>query len=82
MITEMRPGASGITAPMRRMQQLRTLVVWFGAGLFALGTAITLADLVFPEPTILRLPLMLATITPVGVLLARRHRDRAAEPRT
>ena len=77
MITEVRPRSSDIAAPVRRLHQLRTLVVWIAAGLFALGTAIVLADLVFPEPTILRLPLMLATLPAVGFPVARRRRNRS-----
>ena len=76
MITEIGPRTSDIAgATLRRRDQVRTLVVWFAAGLFALGTAIILADLAFPEPTILRLPLMLAILTAVGLLVARCRRD-------
>jgi hypothetical protein len=78
LFTGTTPRTADITAPMRRLHQLQTLVVWFGAGLFALGAAIILADLVFPQPTILRLPLMLGTVSAVGLLVARRRRDRDA----
>jgi hypothetical protein len=78
LITEMRPRTSDIAVPIRRLRQLQTFGVWFGAGLFALATGIILADLVFPEPTMLRLPLMLATLSTVGLLVARCRRARAA----
>ncbi len=69
------------------VRQVQVLLVWLAAGLLALGCAVVLADLVFPEPTGWRVPLMLAVLAAAAWAAARsvarrRGADAARRPAT
>ncbi len=78
MVTESATVAPHTAERVRRLAQLRALLGWFGVGILALGVGIVLADLAFPEPTVLRLPLMLIILVGVGLLVARHRRTRVS----
>ncbi len=71
LITASESAAPHIALRARRMQQLRLVLAWFGAGLVALAAGIVLADVIFPEPTGWRVPLILAVLVAAGIAPCR-----------